>query len=140
METSKIEPGLEEIPDTSDKSDKNEKSDIGEVGVEEENNVEGEEEEEEGFSFYDANAPKVTDGIIHSITDFDIKCSLLSHDDDPVPTMRARTSTVDDCILKSPKFNLNSSKFHLKSDFQICPRPLLCRPGPDSHGSKPPAF
>ena len=62
----KLEPGLEEILDTggSDKSDKNEneKSDIGEpgecleVGGDEE--IEG--EEEEGFSFYDANAPKVT--------------------------------------------------------------------------------
>ena len=64
----KLEPGLEEILDTgdSDKSDKNEneKSDIGEpgecleVGGDEE--IEG--EEEEGFSFYDANAPKVTNG------------------------------------------------------------------------------
>ena len=62
----KLEPGLEEILDTagSDKSNKNEKSDIGEPGEcleevegEEENNVEV--EEEEGFSFYDANAPKV---------------------------------------------------------------------------------
>ena len=70
----KLEPGLEEIlADTSlDKSDKNEKSvDRNEENIgdcleaeeeEEENNVEG--EEEEGFSFYDANAPKVT------ITDF----------------------------------------------------------------------
>ena len=62
LETSKIEPGIEEILDTSDKSDKNEKSDIGEVEGEGENNVEGEGEEEEGFSFYDANAPKVNDG------------------------------------------------------------------------------
>ena len=59
LETSKIEPGIEEILDTSDKSDK---SDIGEVEGEGENNVEGEREEEEGFSFYDANAPKVNDG------------------------------------------------------------------------------
>ena len=63
----KLEPGLEEILDTgdSDKSDKNEKSDIGEpgecleVGGDEE--IEG--EEEEGFSFYDANAPKVTNAL-----------------------------------------------------------------------------
>ena len=66
----KLEPGLEEIlADTSlDKSDKNENSvDRNEENIgdsfeaeeeEEENNVEG--EEEEGFSFYDANAPKVT--------------------------------------------------------------------------------
>ena len=60
----KLEPGLEEILDTggSDKSDKNEKSDIGEPGecleVGGEDKIEG--EEEEGFSFYDANAPKVT--------------------------------------------------------------------------------
>ena len=68
LETSKVEPAtfdtsdnsLEEILDISDQTDNNERSDI----VEEENNVEEEEEEgdeEEGFSFYDANAPKVTD-------------------------------------------------------------------------------
>ena len=78
LDTSKIEPGLEDIFDPSGKSNENEKSDIGEVGVGEENdvegegeiNVEGEEEEEEGFSFYDANAPKVT---VANITDCDIE-------------------------------------------------------------------
>ena len=61
----KLEPGLEEILDTAG-SDKNEndKSEPGdcleEVEGEAENNVEV--EEEEGFSFYDANAPKVTNG------------------------------------------------------------------------------
>ena len=62
----KLEPGLEEILETSVKSDKIEIEFETDIESEEANNGFAEEEleniveaEEEGFSFYDASAPKV---------------------------------------------------------------------------------